>query len=97
MTKKEELWKELIENYNQSGKTQKQWCKENGYPESKLKYWLYKRSDIHTTQPSPTFVKLSKKTDVTDERIELKINNVNIILTPGFNKGLLKEVVEVLG
>ena len=31
MAKKEEQWKELIKNYNQSDKTQKQWCKGNGY------------------------------------------------------------------
>ena len=41
---KEEMWKKLIGEITESGKSQAEWCKEKGITLSTLKYWIRKLS-----------------------------------------------------
>lgn len=46
---KEELWKLRINNYRSSGLTAREWCSQNKFPLSTLRYWVHR---LNKTQPS---------------------------------------------
>jgi hypothetical protein len=39
---KEELWRLRINDYRSSGFTAKEWCSQNRFPVSTLRYWIYR-------------------------------------------------------
>ena len=54
----EKIWRERVAEYRASNKTQKEWCKENNFKYTTLRYWLEKISKEQAKKEMPEWIDL---------------------------------------
>ena len=54
----EKIWRERVTEYRASTKTQKEWCKENNFKYTTLRYWLEKISKEQSQKEMPEWIDL---------------------------------------
>lgn len=54
----EKIWRERVAEYRASNKTQKEWCKENNFKYTTLRYWLEKISKEQSQKEIPEWIDL---------------------------------------
>lgn len=94
-----EEWERRIALYRASGLTQSKWCEINEISIHKLKYWLYKVDDSHSTQDSKNKwipVALGESDEQQNETLTIRVGFASIEVKSGFNSSLLVDVVKVL-
>ena len=96
-------WTVLDKLYEKSNLSLHEFCSRYDIPDSTLRnHLLRKRSNTASADKTPEIVpvdivpEVSKVVTNEETSIRLKRNDVEIILNNGFNKELLKEVLEVL-
>jgi hypothetical protein len=94
-----ELWTERIRAYEASGQTMKAWCTEHNLTLHQLKYWLYKaqrqEQAVSVTTFLPVTVARPSGTDAM-EFLQIQVGVARIDVRPGFEPGLLRDVVAAL-
>jgi hypothetical protein len=90
MTARKELnWFEIIDEYNESGKTQKQFCNDNSLAYSTFSKKLNQNKVVNKNQP----VFIATEIPNAKPQIKIEIGKCKIVITE-FNKGLLLDLVE---
>lgn len=59
---KQELWKLRIREYRNSGLTAREWCSQNSFTVSTLRYWIYrlnKEQSSHSEDSKPVFCRIT--------------------------------------
>lgn len=89
-----EVWKEKLAECQASGKTNEEWCKEQGIPYSTYRYWKCKLTQKNQVQQWAE-VKLPE-TQSSIKEIQLQCGKWNIAVGEGFPPGLLADVLWVV-
>lgn len=91
------IWSERIAAYQASGQTMKAWCQEHSLTVHQLKYWLYKAQRRTQVVSTPAFRPVAlASTSGTIECLHVQVGGARIEIRPGFEPGLLREVVAAL-
>ena len=89
-----EVWKEKLAECQASGKTNEEWCKEQGIPYSTYRYWKGKLTQKNQVQQWAE-VKLPE-TPSRAKEIHLHCGKWNIAVGEEFSPGLLADVLRVV-
>ena len=54
----EKIWRERVANYRASNQTQKEWCSQNNFKFTTLRYWLEKISKEQSREEMPEWIDL---------------------------------------
>lgn len=83
-----------VADFRASGKTAREWCKENGQQLSTLRYWITK-INRQKSLPSQEFVAYTPKT-TEPTPIGIRIGNYKIEVNPGFDPTTFIEAIRLL-
>lgn len=67
VTSKSDLWLSRIKDFQESGLSRQDWCRQNGIPQSTFSYWFRKqRSQISDTEEvnTPVFARLPSEQEI---------------------------------
>jgi hypothetical protein len=95
-TNLQEVWTKRITAYQTSGQTMKAWCAEQELTVHQLKYWLYKdqkQTQTGTTTFRPVTV---NRHSAPTKALQIQVGMARIEVRPGFEPGLLRDVVAAL-
>ncbi len=97
-----EQWLQTAREFQSSGMTRSQYCKQKQVRPCQLDYW--RRQLRKSLPPAPVaaarWIPLQIQNDPAMDHssaIELRIGRVVIAVTPGFDRDLLAEVIRVVG
>ena len=95
------IWEDRLTQYKTSGKSIIAWCKEQAIRENQFYYWRKKLRTGQTekTQPVqwlPLEAQLTKQPNFTADFIAVHIGRTTIEIRKGFNRQLLREIVQTL-
>lgn len=94
---KEQVWLEKINEYRESGKSLVQWCTDTGVAIHSMNYWLRKQAPITKVSDQETSWVSCIVEGATSDAITLKMKNVEIEVTSGFQEELLLQIIRTLG
>ena len=93
---KERYWSKKVAEYTRSGKTKEEWCLKKNISLKQFSYWLKQFSKEPTgTQWLPVKIKEDNK-HLTVAVLNIKIGEISIEVSTGFDKELLAEVLNTL-
>lgn len=103
----EHKWKEMFEEYKQSGLSIKAWCLKNGLKNTTFKYWINKfnKSEKEVLASDTNFVEvllpssnINNKTlsESSASTLTLSYSSYSIGIADGFNPETLAELMKVL-
>ncbi len=101
-TKLRESWKARIADFRASGQTGAAWCAANQIKEHQLWYWVQKFSGkTSSKRSSSTFIPVeihdtNHPVHHTDDSLMIQVGQASIEVKPGFDAGLLRDVVKIL-
>lgn len=93
-------WEQLLTEFRSSGMTGKAWCREKGFKDSTLYYWI-KRSKNRNPKPDKAITWASLPL-VNNEKaglagiITIRIKDFSLDLEPNFNKSALADALQVV-
>lgn len=105
----EAYWHEIINQFNTSGLTQKQFCLKNGIAFGSFKNWYYRLRKPHFTQEMAGFIPIIPQDDDSfphasslhppkESPLILELPNAaRIIISPGFGIETLNRLLTVVG
>jgi len=93
---KEKSWLEKINEYRESGKSLVQWCTETGISIHNMNYWLRKQAPITKVVDQETSWVSCVVEGPANDAITLKMKNVEIEVTSGFQEELLLQILRTL-
>jgi len=95
----QKIWTKRIAAYRASGQTMKAWCAEQNLTVHQLKYWLYKAQRQHNpAAASATFRAVAiTAPEPETEPLWVQVGSARIVVRPGFEPQLLRDVVAALG
>jgi hypothetical protein len=102
-------WKEKVDEFKLSGKSQIEWCKERNIHPRRFSYWFLKfKNDIDEKDPAINWIPVSIDNHIdknnnkitsstTNKSITIRIGKAVVEIEKGFDASLLAEAVKVLG
>jgi hypothetical protein len=98
---RKQLWQERINAYKESNEpTIKSWCHHNQIGVQSMYKWIKRLASESSipTQPATQWVALSQSDShsISNASLRIHISNMSIEIQNGFNRALLKEVLEIL-
>lgn len=95
------IWEQRLAEYEASGKSIATWCKEQTVRENQFYYW---RKKIRTSQAEKTNpvqwltvdLQVNKHSKIAAETIHIEVGQATVKVAKGFNRDLLREIVQVL-
>lgn len=93
---KEAYWLAMIEEYRASGLSLVEWCQTSGIALHNMKYWLRKQSPINRESTEETSWVSCVVEEPKENSISLRINQVDIEVTSGYDETLLLQVIRTL-
>ena len=93
---KETYWLAKIEEYRNSGQSLVEWCETGGVALHNMKYWLRKQSPINRDSGQETGWVSCVIEEPKENSISLRINQVDIEVTGGYDETLLLQVIRTL-
>lgn len=97
-TANQEQWAQLIEQYQESGLTQENFCIENGLALSTFRYWLRKIGAVPACQSEIEFVEIDKTDLFSSEPLcEVSGKDMTVSFYPGADPDLISMVIRELG
>lgn len=92
--KLEEQMYRLVEDYQRSGKTQKQFCHSAGIGLAKLNYWVSKHR-AHHQQPVAGFVQVAPLPAGQEQRLEIVYPNGVRLEATGADLSLISQLIRL--
>ena len=98
-------WKLKIKNWQVSGKSGKQWCREHGEAEHLFYYWKKRFfqpiNNINSKKATiinfpQSFVELTDKNNATDTGIEIEAHSIKLRLNKDFDTESLTQIFSIL-
>ena len=93
---KEQFWLEKINEYRESGMSLVQWCKDTDVATHNMNYWLRKQAPITKAVEQDTNWVSCIVNEPASDSIILKMKNVEIEVTSGFQEELLLQIIRTL-
>ena len=93
---KEAYWLAKIEEYRASGLSLVEWCETGEVSVHNMKYWLRKQSPINRESTEETSWVSCVVEEPKENSISLRINQVDIEVTSGYDETLLLQVIRTL-
>jgi len=88
--------RQQVSDFRASGKTQAEWCTENNWNISTLRYWLNKcKHEANADPKQETFIEF-KPTSAKEVPVVIKVGVVSIELYSGFQAETLREVISAI-
>ncbi len=97
MTREErrQMWAQRMEDFRASGQTVTRWCEDHDIHPNQLRYWLLKSRAKE--QPGTTrWLPVTMDPGGESSPITLRVGKTAIEVRPGFDRGLLQELVATL-
>ncbi|AET60519.1 MULTISPECIES: IS66 family insertion sequence element accessory protein TnpA [Paenibacillus] len=91
----QEIWARHIAAFQKSGQTMQAWCAQENLKVHQLKYWLYKSPKVKLTETSTTFRAVAVQHSQ-HEPLWVQVGAARIVVLPGFEPQLLRDVVAAL-
>jgi hypothetical protein len=95
---KRQIWEDRVARWQESGLTQKEFCRQNNLRENQLTYW---KKRLFQPEAPVSFLQVQIAGNLGFERrsaIRLNIGHeYQVEIDPGFEPDVLKQVVSVLG
>jgi hypothetical protein len=89
-------WKQKVLEWQASGKTARDWSKQNNIPYTTFSGWKKRfKQAVPTIKKSSGFIEL--KDQSTCSGISLEYHGIKISLQQGFNESVLKQCLQCLG
>jgi hypothetical protein len=94
----EKDWLSKISEYRSSGKTQKEWCKEQNMSFSRFKYWLKKEKSMTIPDvPDVKWLPVEIKQEIqVRQSLHIKIGIATVKVNPGFDREFLLDILKTL-
>ena len=96
---RKEMWQQRLEQLKASGMTQKDWCRQNGIPETTLRYWSRRLKDEAPAEPGWIRLEDKEQTAETGKDITISSSGVKMIITadayPALSRRLIRAMMEV--
>lgn len=73
----EEERKKLMDDYNSSEKSKKDWCRDNNIPIATFHGWLQKEI-LTSNEPRISFIELKKEKEKKNASVDIEIDNIKI-------------------
>jgi transposase-like protein len=91
--KLQEQMYQLVESYQQSGKSQKEFCSQQGIGLAKLNYWIskYRRRQ----QPLASFIKIETALAAGQQELEICYPNGVRLKAPGADLSLISQLIHL--
>lgn len=94
---KQELWKERIQAFRDSGLTRRAWCREQGIPEHQLHYWLNRIKNLDkAAEPATNRWVGLEKASLDDTGITIQVGELSLAVKRGFDHHVLVDVIRTL-
>ncbi|MET2870283.1 MULTISPECIES: IS66 family insertion sequence element accessory protein TnpB [Exiguobacterium] len=93
---KETYWIVKIEEYRASGLSLIEWCETSDVALHNMKYWLRKQSPINRDSSQETSWVSCVVEEPKEKSISLRIDQVDIEVTSGYDETLLLQVIRTL-
>lgn len=98
MSRKE--WEKIIEEFNNSGKSQAQWCRDNDLKIKAFNFWYRKLNDSSMTENNKPKNQVNwmpvKIKSTIHSKLNIKIGNTVIEIENGYDEKLLVSVIKTL-
>jgi hypothetical protein len=96
-----EMWKERIEDYQASGKSAAQWCRDHHVPESSFSTWKKKilaSSKKKEVSPASTWIAVAPEVEVVETAapITIRVRAIEIEVKPGYDAHHLQQVLRTV-
>ena len=86
---------EMVEEYQRSGKTQKQYSEQIGIAYAKFNYWVCKYRDHHQLQPAGGFLKVEAYAASQQQDMEIIYPNGVRIKAQGLDLSLVSQLIRL--
>ena len=93
---RKEMWKQRLGQLKASGMTQKDWCTENGIPETTLRYWCRRLKDQETGDPAWIRLQDKSQTTVTGNDITISSGGVEMIISANADPALCCRLIRAM-
>src|SRR5579872_5595432 len=102
MTETEAKWSERVREWRASGKTAEEFAEGGGFKGSTLRFWAstLRRSETgagHAEKPRVRLVRVVSRPAGTGASLEVAVGGARVMVRPGFDATLLRQLVEALG
>lgn len=103
MTETEAKWSERVREWRGSGKSAEEFAEGRGFKASTLRFWA---STLRRLQSDPRvtsqggrvrLLRVVRKPSASDSSIEVDVGGARVVVHPGFDAVLLRQLVEALG
>lgn len=102
------LWEKRVKDFVKSNESMNKWCKENNIKPTTFRYWVkkYQNQEKTANDKSQEWIPVSSDKIIDKNRntisnnsseITMKIGEIELLLSPNFDKNVLKNILEVLG
>lgn len=85
-------WSAKIADWSRSGQSIAAWCRENTEGYHRFLYWRQRLKELDQSNKPGKFVELRPASTP----VSLECNGVYVHVTPGFNAGLLEDILMLL-
>jgi hypothetical protein len=95
---KQELWARRINDYRISGLTALEWCQQNNFPVSTLRYWVYKLSN-QKKDSEPVFAEVpvyATNSFLGAAPVTIYMGTLRIEIMDSCHPGLLSSLIGIL-
>lgn len=103
MTETETKWSERVRDWRASGKSAEEYAEGRGFKGSTLRFWASNLRRVPATGPQPSpkpqvrMVRVMARPSRPDATMEVMVGAARVVVRPGFDDVLLREVVAALG
>ena len=95
-----ELWKQRVEEFENSGQAATVWCREHGLKDHQLRYWRRKFNKAASKSVSESNLQWQPieigQHETSESKLEIRVGKAAIEAKSGFDKKLLQDLVVTL-
>jgi hypothetical protein len=102
MTETETKWLERVREWRASGKRAEEFAEGRGFKGSTLRFWAStlrkaERDPRVAGKPGVRFLRVVRQSPESELAIEVAVGKARVVVRPGFNAALLRQLVDALG
>ena len=102
MTETQTKWSERVREWRASGKSAEEFAEGRGFKGSTLRFWASSLRNLESepraaSQGRVRLLRVVRKPSPPDSAIEVAVGGARVVVRPGFDAALLRQLVEALG
>lgn len=93
---RKDMWRQRLEQLKASNMTQKDWCRENGIPQTTLRYWIRRLKDEAPKDPAWIQLQTKRPEAAAERNITISCNGVKMIINADADPLLCRRLIRVM-